>query len=171
MNRSGQAQSIIVFFGLAVSVFIVSIILLRITNEVITPFQAQIGNVSETAGSAVAYTHNRFTAWWDYAIVLLLFMNVILLMVSAFMIDIHPAFLIIYILTILFLFVFGNYALLALDAIWGAIGTTTETAQTPLQQFIINNFQIFMVGIVILSGIVMYAKFKIFPGQGAGGNY
>jgi hypothetical protein len=39
-----------------------------------------------------------------------------------------------------------------------------------MQQWIINNFGIVMLGVVLLSGVIMYAKFKLFNGQGAGGN-
>jgi hypothetical protein len=170
MMKKGQAQSIIIFFGLMIAVFIVAIIVLRVTNTIITPFQNQIGNVSAPAGAAVGYVHTRFTAWWDYAIILVFLFNVILLLVSAFLVDIHPAFVLIYIIAIVFMFIFGNYALSAVDAIWGGMGTSVETAQTPITQFLLNNFQMIMLGIVILSGIVMYAKFKMFAGQGGGGN-
>lgn len=171
MNAKGQAESIIIFFGLMIAVFIVSIIVLRMTNSIITPFATQISNISAPAGQAVTYAQTRFTSWWDYTILLIFAINVILLLVSAFLIDIHPAFVLIYIVAIIFMFIFGNYALSAVDAIWGGVGTATETAQTPITQFLINNFQMIMLGIVILSGIVCYAKFKLFPGQGTGGNY
>ena len=172
MKRSGQAESIIIFFGLVVAILIVSIIVLRLTNAVITPFQAQIGNMSVTAGSAVHQVHTSFARWWDYLIIGMFFINVIILLVSSFLVDIHPAFIIVYILAVIFLFVFGNYALLTLDNIWNMVGTATEQAQTPLQQFLINNFQLIMLGVVILSGIVMYSKFKFFGNTGSGGgNY
>jgi hypothetical protein len=171
MNKNGQVTSIIIFFVLAIAVLMTSIIILRMTNSILTPFQAQIGNVSVQAGQGVAYIHERFTTWWDYAVVLLLLLNVMILLVSAFLVDIHPAFLIVYILAIFFLFIFGNYALYPLDQIWNQMGTSVEAPQTLIEQFIINNFQMIMLGIVILSGIVMYSKFKLFGGQGTGGNY
>lgn len=171
-NKKGQAQSIIIFFVLIIGIFIASIIILRLTNSILTPFQNSIGNFSAPAGVAVGVVHDKFTQWWDYAIVLLFFLNVILLFVSSFLVDIHPAFIILYILSVIFLFIFGNYGLYALDSIWDIMGTSVETSQTPLQQFILNNFQIIMMGVVILSGILMYAKFKFFSNTGAGGgNY
>jgi hypothetical protein len=170
-NNKGQAQSIIIFFVLIVGIFIVSIIILRLTNSILTPFQNTIGNMSAPAGVAVGQVHAKFAQWWDYAIVILFFLNVILLFVSSFLVDIHPAFIILYIISIIFLFIFGNYALYALDSIWDMLGTTTETMQTPLQQFILNHFQIIMMGVIILSGILMYAKFKMFGNTGAGGGH
>lgn len=169
MKKKAQAESIIIFFGLIIGILIASIIMLRLMNAIITPFQAQIGNMSSGAGQAVAYVHERATTSWDWFIIALFGINVIILMVSAFLVDIHPAFLIVYIFAIIFLFMFGNYALNALDYIWNYMGTSTEQAQTPMQQWLINNFQLVMLGIVLLSGIIMYAKFKYFGNMGAGG--
>jgi hypothetical protein len=175
MNKKSQAESIIIFFVLIIAVLIVSIIVLRITNSVITPFAQQLNSstnpIMHNAGGAVTYAQGKFTSVWDWTIILLLLVNVIILMVSAFLIDIHPAFVVIYIFAGIFLFIFGNFALGALDAIWGGMGTAVETAQTPLEQFLINNFQWFMLGIYVLSGIIMYAKLKFFGNQGTGGNY
>jgi len=172
MLKKGQAESIIIFFFLIVAILVVSIILLRLTNAIVTPFKNQINMTSPQAYNAVNFVQERFTSWWDIAIILIFAFNIITLLVSAFLIDIHPAFVIIYIVSILFLFVFGNYALLALDSIWNAVGTDVEQAQTPLQQFLINNFTMIMLGVIILSGIVMYAKIKMFSNMGAGGgNY
>jgi len=173
LNNKGQAQSIIIFFVLIVAILITSIIVLRVTNAIITPFQAQIGNFSEPAGQAVNYAHARFTGVWDWIIILAILFNIILLFVSAFMVDIHPAFLLIYIVSVLFLIIFGNSVLYSLDSIWNnnMIKTATEDAQMPITQFVISNLQFIMLGIIVLSGIIMYAKFKMFQGQGAGGSY
>jgi hypothetical protein len=175
MSKKAQAESIIIFFVLMVAILIVSIIVLRLTNSIITPFSAQLNNsgnpVMQTASQAVNYAQSKFSSTWDWAIILILLVNLLILFISSFMIDIHPAFVIIYIFAGIFLFIFGNFALGALDAIWGGVGTAVETAQTPLEQFIINNFQYLMIGIYVVTGIIIYAKIKLFGGQGAGGSY
>jgi len=166
MNKKAQSISIIVFFVLMVGIFITSIIVLRVTNSILTPFQNQIGNISAPAGAVVGEIHNNLYRWWDIFVMLLFFINVILLFVSAFLIDIHPAFVLVYVISIFFLFIMGNYALNLLDSVWNGMATSTENAQTPIQRFIINHFMFIMLGIVILSGIIMYAKFKLGVGSG-----
>ena len=168
MNKKAQAISIIFFFVAIVGLFIVSIVILRMTNVILTPFQAQIGNMSSTAGTTVTSIQSSFVRWWDPVIVLLFVFQIVLLLISAFLIDIHPAFILVYILSVFFLFIMGNFALSALDSIWEVMATATELAQTPLQQFIINHFGITMLGVVILSGVVMYAKIKLFGGSQSG---
>jgi hypothetical protein len=163
-RKKGQAEGIIVFFALAVAILIVSIIILRIVNSVLTPFAPIIGNMSAPAGATVTAVQHSFGTWWDYFIILLLCLNVFTLLVSSFMVDIHPAFVIVYILAILVLVVMGNFALGALDQVWFHVGRNSiEGPQTQLQQFVINHFQ------MLLWGIIMYAKIKFFSGMG--GNY
>jgi len=169
MKRKAQATDIIFFFVLLVGIFLASIVVLRLVNTILNPFQAQIGNMSAPAGVVVGAVHEKFTNWWDVFIVLLMLVNIILLFVSAFLIDIHPAFVIVYIIAVFFMFIMGNYALSALDSVWGGMATAEELSQTPMQQFIMNHFGIIMLGIVILSGVIMYTKFKMFGGQGGGG--
>lgn len=169
-HKKGQAESIIVFFFLAVAILIASIIVLRITNSILTPLGSAIGNYSAPAGAAVVAVHNSFTTTWDYFIILLLALNILTLLISSFMVDVHPAFAIVYIIAFGSLLIFGNFALGALDKVWYYTGRASiEGTQTTLQQFVINNFQIIMLGIILLSGILMYAKFKYFSQQG--GNY
>jgi len=173
-NKKSQVESIIIFFGIVIAIFITSIIILRITNEIMTPFSNQLKNMSSEgvqAGTEVASVQNKFASIWDWVIILLFLFNIILLFISAFLVDIHPAFLIVYIIAIIFLVIFGNSFAYVIDSVWDKMGTSVETAQTPMQQFIINNFNIIMLGIIALSGIIMYAKFRMFSGQGTGGNY
>jgi hypothetical protein len=168
MNKKAQAADIIVFFGLAIAILIVSIIVLRVVNEIITPMAPIIGNQSAAAGAAMTSVQDSFTSWWDYAVVLLLAVNVIVLFVSCFLIDVHPAFIIVYVIAVMFLMLCGNFALDAVDSIWFHVGRASiEGTQTPMQQFIINHFQTILFGIIILSGVLMYAKFKWFGGGGS----
>jgi len=170
-NNKAQAESIIIFFGVIVAIFIASIIILRITNSILTPFADQIAPFNNDSANVVRSIDISFAGVWDWVIVLVFLFNVILLLVSAFLVDIHPAFLIVYIIAVIFLVIFGNSFAYVIDSVWSAVGTSTETAQTPMQQFLINNFNLIMLGIIFLSGVVMYAKFKLFGGQGTGGNY
>jgi len=171
MNKNAQAQSIIIFFFLIASIFIVSIILLRFTNEILNPLAQQLNNYNNQSANAVATVKDSFANVWDWVIILVFLFQIIILFVSAFLVDIHPAFIIIYIISIILLFIFGNTMLQVLDNVWAMVGTTVETAQTPMQQFILNNFMNIMLVIVGLSGVIMYSKFKFFGGQGTGGSY
>jgi hypothetical protein len=168
INKKAQAEGIITFFALAIAILIVSIIVLRLVNEILTPLTPIIGNYSAPAGTTVSEIHSSFTIWWDYVIVLLLAINIIVLFISSFMVDIHPAYVLIYIVAVLFLILMSNFMIGAVDNVWYHVGRASiEGTQTPLQQFIINNFQMIMLGIILLSGVLMYAKIKYF-GQNGG---
>jgi hypothetical protein len=170
-NKRGQAESVIIFFGIVVAIFIASIIILRLTNSILTPFANQIEPYSNQSATVVRSIDTSFAGIWDWVVILLFLFNLVLLLVSAFLVDIHPAFLIVYIIAVVFLVIFGNSFAYIIDKVWEGVGTPVETLQTPMQQFIINNFNMIMLGVIALSGIVMYGKFRFFGGQGTGGNY
>ena len=168
MNSKGQVASIIVFFAIVIGIFILSIILLKVTNTILTPFQANIGNMSAKAGADVSYIQNKFVTWWDWVIILVFLLNALLLFVSVFLVDVHPAFLFLYILAVLFLMIFGSVAQTAVEKIWTQPDFATEAGQMPLTQYLINNLGIVILIIIVLSGILMYAKIKYFTGTGGG---
>lgn len=179
LNKKGQVESIIIFFFLLIAILITSIIVLRITNAILTPFQQRIGNLSitgaEQSADVIYKVQTNFNKVWDWVIILLFAFNILVLFITSFLIDIHPAFAIIYIIAVIFLFVFGNSMLYVLDSIWNNsnIATDYELQNTQMQQFLINNFQLILLGIFFVSGVIIYAKIKYF-GSGnssVGGNY
>ena len=171
MNKKSQAQSIVIFIFMMIALFIAGIIVLRLVNSVLSPLAVNLNQSQPAVSHTITALQTKYATFWDYALVLFFVFNVLLLFISAFMVDIHPAFIILYILSVFFLVIFGNSMLTVLDQIWLMMGTDLETAQTPMTQFIINNFTIVNLGIIVLSGIIMYSKFKLFSGRGAGGSY
>jgi len=94
------------------------------------------------------------------------------------MVDIHPAFLVLYIIRVMMLMMFGGTIVGALDSLYnptGVFGTGNLTAggnalnEMPIVSYLLNHFTMVMLGIIILSGVIMYSKFKF--GTQAGGNF
>lgn len=178
MNKKGQALSIVAFFVIVLAVFILAVLLMSLVNTVLTPFRTNIALVDERASDTVGYIQEKFTAVWDWSIALLFIFNLLLLFYSAFMVDVHPAFLVLYIIAVMFLIMFGGTIVGALDALYnpaGVFGTGNLTAggdaisEMPIVSWLLNNFTLVILAIIILSGVVMYAKFKF--GSQSGGNY
>lgn len=163
LGKRGQALSVIAFFAVIIAIFIVSLVVNNMVNKVLDPFQSQITNISTEAGANVGTIKNGFNTWWDYAIVLLFILNVLLLFISAFMVDVHPAFLLIYILALAFLFIFGISVMGAVQNIWSTEAGypfSESVAKMPITNWLMNNFSLVLLGIAILSGVIMYAKIK-----------
>lgn len=177
-NKKAQSLSIVFFFVIVLSVFILAVLLMSMVNTILDPFKAQISLVSNESATTVGKIQTSFSNTWDYAVVILFLFNTVLLLFSSFMVDIHPAFLVIYIITLAFLFMFGSTIVGSLDTLYnptGVFGTGNVTAggnalqHMPITSWMLNNFTTVILGIAILSGIIMYAKFKF--GNPSGGNY
>tara|TARA_Y100000310_G_C20563642_1_gene754349 strand:- start:313 stop:828 length:516 start_codon:yes stop_codon:yes gene_type:complete len=170
IDKRGQVISIVGFFVIVLAVFILAVLLISFTNTILNPVALEIGNVSEQAGASVTAVNDSMNKWWDIFIALLFFLNVIVLMFSSFMVDIHPAFLLIYVIAVFFLIIFGGNMLTAVGDLWSDTGSFANgVAEMPLTVWLLNHYTTVILAIVILSGVVMYAKFKY--GSGDGGQY
>lgn len=169
MNNQGQVQSIIIFFIVVIATFAVALVVLYTVNTILTPVATSLNQTSQQAGNVVTAVNTSFTSVWDWVVLVIFFINLLLLFVSAFMVDIHPAFLFLYIIAAFFLVVFGSTALTALETLYSTAGTnpySSTVASLPMTAFMVNNFGIVMLGVIVLSGIVMYAKIRINGGAG-----
>ena len=177
-NKKGQALSIIFFFVIVLGVFIIAVLLMSLVNTVLDPFKSQVALISNESATNVGSIQNSFVSVWDWVVILLFLFNTVILLISSFMVDIHPAFLIIYIIAVMFLFMFGSTILGSLNDVYdpsGIFGTGNVSqggnaiSEMPLTSWFLNNFTMVILGIVIISGVIMYAKFKF--GNSGGGTY
>lgn len=168
-NKKSQTLSIIAFFAIMLGIFVIAFILMSFVNTILDPFQSNVGNVSSVAGQTVGNVTGAFNKWWDYAVIFLFFLNVIILLVSSFLVDIHPAYLIIYIIAVVILFTFSGDIVGSLSGLWEDDPSNpfqNAVAHMPLTSWILNHFTFVTLGIVVLSGVIMYAKFNWGGSQG-----
>jgi len=165
MNKTGQF-GMITFIGLILVMLFLAPIVVKIVRSSVGGFSDGLANVNQDAANQVDAVEDTFITLWDWVIFLMFGLNVIILLLSSFFIDTHPAFVIVYILTMFFMFAFAPSILDALETSYDALGDAPSGHDSgsylPITEFLINNFGTLMLSIAILSGIVMYAKFKYF---------
>ena len=172
MNRKGQsAFPILTFVGIVLLLLFLAPFMFKLVNTPLEKFQTAIGNQSIEAGQAVNSVRGSFLNFWDTLIIIAFTISLILLLVSAFLIDVHPIFTLLYVLLCFFIFIFAPMVLDTIDVIYDGISadqalmTSSEiSTYLPLTNFIRVNFAAIILGIMVLSGIVMYAKFKFRAG-------
>ena len=161
MNKNKLAQtSIITFVVVVVGLLILAPIMMKLFNSTVGEIGDKLNETSPEAGAAVESIENTFINFWDYIIVIAFFVNVIMILVSAFMVDTHPVFVLMYIISAFVIMSFAPYTMEPVTKILGMPQFTTELGQIPMTAFIITNFNLILLGVIILSGIVMYSKFK-----------
>jgi len=161
-------------FGIITLVAVMFVLLLlapfviKIVRSSVGGFSDSLANVDANAATTVDSIETSFINLWDWVILLVFGLNVLLLFISAFFIDTHPAFVIVYVLTMFFLMAFAPSMLDVVETVYNDASMTNATtghdsgAYLPATEFLINNFGGVLLTIMILSGIIMYAKFKYF---------
>lgn len=166
-SKKGQF-GIITFVGLMFVLLFLAPFVVKIVRSSVGGFSDAITPINAEAGASVDYVEDTFINMWDWVLFLVFSLNVLLLLISAFFIDTHPAFVIVYILTMFFMMTFAPSILDSLEAVYYDSAMTDATTGhdagrlLPTTEFLIENFGTVILGIAVLSGIVMYAKFKYF---------
>jgi hypothetical protein len=163
LNKKGQMMEygIISFVGIVIIMLLLAPFLINIVTTVLGEFGTELTAVDAEAGAAVTSIETTYTNLWDIVIILLFVLNVLLLFISAFLVDTHPVFFIMYILFAFFTVMFVPNVLDVVNEVYdhsqyaGDVGLYLQ-----FTEFILNNFMVIILGILILSGIIMYAKFK-----------
>lgn len=162
MNKKGQlGNGIIAFIVIIFVIILLAPFMLKIVNNTAKPFSNALQTVDPLANQTGTHIVTKFTTMWDYVIMAAFAANILVLLVSVFLIDVHPAFLIIYILTAAFSLIFAPSMYNVLDEIYDPAGAfADEVASIPMTSFIYDHFGVLLLSVLVLSGIIMYAKFK-----------
>lgn len=174
MNCKGQIDvPFISFFVVIIGLLILAPVILKIFNTTQDTFGAQLGNVSGGGVQARAnFDKVMDTAinFWDKVIIAAFFLALILLFISSFLIDTHPFWIFLYIFIAFMFVLFAPTIIDSLGGLWGSSEFVEETAQLTMLDAIRTNFGVFIVGIIVVTGIIIYAKVALRPRQSVGGS-
>ena len=166
-NKKGQF-GIIAFVGFFLVLLFLAPFVVKIVRSSVGGFSDQLAGIDANAATQVDFVEDTFIGLWDWVIFLAFVFNVVLLLISSFFIDTHPAFVIVYIMTAFFLMAFAPSVLDTVEKVYDNAEMSNATtghdsgAYLPITEFLINNFGGILLTIIVLSGIIMYAKFKYF---------
>jgi hypothetical protein len=159
MNKKGQLESpIVTLIVVVVAILIIGLFMMKYVNVILTPFATAIGNVSTTAGSNVTHIQNVFVSFWDWVLIVGFLVNVILLFVSAFLVSVHPVFMILYIIFGFVIFMFAPELISIIDKFYADPNFALEVTQLPMMDFLRQYFGLIMLGIYFVSGVILFSR-------------
>lgn len=169
-NKKGQFDfPLITFAIIVIGLIFLAPIILKFVNSTLTPFESALGTVpggnESGAVASVQHVHGTFTNFWDGVLIIAFLIALILLFVSAFLIDTNVVFVILYILALFFTVVFAPNILEAVNKIYDSATFAGEVTYLPFMDFLRLNFGLIITVIGILTMIIIYAKVRFFPSQ------
>jgi hypothetical protein len=174
MNKKGNVLSIIFIVGTIVTLLLMAPILVKLVIIPSEKFSDALATIDSTNKSveAVNFIQHKFTSLFDWVILFFILFSIIILLISSFMIDVHPVFFVIYFIAMLMIMIFAPMTLGFLDRMYnctdymspgecaGYGGWTYEIASLPITKFIYDNFSVFILSVMMLSGVIMYGKYR-----------
>lgn len=186
-NKKGQVEGILTFTVIVLTLLFLAPILFKITLTPLDKFTTSMMTVDSTNKSieSSSFIRGKFTGMMDWVIMAIFIFSIALLLISSFLIDIHPAFFVIYLIASFCIIAFAPSVMTSLDFFYGNAGTTASSnfvldengvnfveEYLPMTNWAYNNFGLIITGIFILSGAIMYGKYKFSSNsQPAGVNY
>jgi len=171
MNKLGQGEiGIVAFVGVLIVLLFLAPIMLKIVSTTIGTTADAINQTDSNAAAQMTYLENKFITFWDYLILISFLVSMLMLLVSSFFIDTHPIFLVFYIMIAFLVVLFAPNMLQSIDMIWENAAMTTHDGGSvilslALTDFLRTNFGAVILGVIVLSGIIMYAKIKYFSNE------
>lgn len=164
-NRRGQVGSVVFFVVVIITLLLMAPIFLKIVTVPLTQFSGSLQNISNQSAQQVSGLASSVNNTADILFSGLFLMNLLILLISSFIVDIHPAFFVVYIiLAIVLVSLAPNYKE-ALTGIYNNAQFSGEVANLPITSFLVNNFEMVLFICLMLTAIIIYAKFK-FSGGG-----
>jgi len=161
LSKKGQIEiPVITLIFVIIGLIIIAPFVAKMVNSVLNNFGSSIGNMSSEAGESVQFVRSTFIGFWDWVLLITFIINVILLFVSAFLVDTHPVFLILYIIIGVFTFSIAPAVKDLLDEIYNSANFAIEVSSLPIMDFIREYFGLILLGVFIISGIIMYSKIR-----------
>jgi len=173
MKKRGQVEfGPAILIAVILGLIILAPIMIRIIGTVTGTF---FTNMNESFPDAVAPANqavNSVYNFFDYLVVIAMFINIIMLFISSWFIDTNPVFILLYIV-FAFIFVLILPSVLdAVDTVWAKMESvdsldTWEDSSLGLNftDFIRRNLMVFTISVFAITGIITYAKFKLGSGQ------
>jgi hypothetical protein len=163
--KKGQLDiPILGFVIIVIAILLAAPLLLKINTDILTNIDTSVSNVSLAGGAAAATVQTGFTNFWDYAVVFAFFASIIILLLSAFLVDVHPVFYVVWFIAMVMLFMFAADLFEMLDQVYTSPTFATEVAALPLTNFLYENVILITLGVAMLSAMIMYSKYKMNQG-------
>ena len=173
--KSKRAQvefSPIIVIAFIVGLVILAPIMVRIIGVTTGTFFKQMNSSSPSAVAEASDAVDKVHNFFDYLVIIALMINIIVLFISAWFIDTNPVFIVLYIMFAFIFVLFLPNLLDAVDRVWDkmdSISTLDEWEGSDLDltftDWIRQNLIMVSIVVIILTGIITYAKFKLVQGS------
>lgn len=163
MNKKGQLDvPVITFAVVLIGLIILAPVVLKLWNSIHTPLSSALGNTTGQGGviaqQNVDKIFNTASNMWDKVVMIAVIFSLMLMLISSFLINTHPFWVVVYIIVTFLLVLFAPNIIQVADNIYENANFNTEVNQLSIMDFMRNNYPYVLVGTIVLSGIIMYGK-------------
>lgn len=166
MSKGQFANPIVMFAVIIILLIIIAPVTLKVINSIKTPMHDIYGNMSNGGGNIAQknsdFVFNTASNMWDKITVFFFIFALLTLIISAFLIDTNPFFVILYIIVAFMVVLFTPNIVASLDSLYTGTTFGIEGGQLTFMSWIRAYYGEVLVGVIVLSGIIIYGKVFLF---------
>jgi predicted membrane channel-forming protein YqfA (hemolysin III family) len=165
MRKKGQLD-VVVFVIMFVAILIAAPIMFKFFHMTIGPVQTAFANMSPQANTTLTYVTNTYDAFWDFAVLMMFIALVATLLISSFLVDIHPVFLVLYIILAFVIIIITPMLATPANVLDTQLNlTATYGSHLQYTDFLRTNIVMVVLAVIIISGIIAFGKMRMGRGQ------
>jgi len=160
--KKGQADyPIISIIIIIIFLLFMAPFMLKIFKAVTIPLKLAV-NDTPAAVSAINTIDKTWMNFWDIIVMMTFVVSIILMIVSAFFVNTHPIFFVVYLVLTIVTFILAPSMMDTLDKVWTSpqfAGTSEETnivSKLPFTDYLRTHFSMVLLMIVAVTGVVMF---------------
>lgn len=159
LNKKAQLIGVLAFVVILIGVIILAPIVLKIWNAILGGVSNSITPQDAVAGATIDYGQNKLNQFWDTIVLSFLLVNIVLLLISSYYVDVSPFWVILYVVGLATLFLIFPALVQTTEPLYNQTGVfANETANLPKTSYIYDNAGVVLLGVVFISGIIMFGK-------------
>lgn len=171
MNKKAQIDGgigtlILIVISILVVAPLILLIVMRFQSGITTSLANTNVTGSNQAVENINATINPFIDFWDKVLFAYFIGAAMYMLIASFFIDTHPIFAILYIIAVFFMVILSPSLLNAVDQIYNNASLQDEVQNLAWLDSLRQNFSVYLLGFILLNGIIMFGKFTYFPSQG-----
>jgi len=162
-HKKGQGMefSIALFIMMVAMIIILAPFLLRAVRDITSGLGNNLATLSPVGNISMQHVSTATTNLWDFGMILGFIILTIVLFISAFMADIHPLFIIVYVILAFILFMIVPALNDTFIQIYATPEMYNETSHLPMTDYLGQHFGIIAFIIYIISGAIMFGKMRM----------
>jgi hypothetical protein len=164
MRMTRGQFDVVIFIIMFIALLIAAPICFKMVHLTLEPISAALNSSTPQVNETMTYIVNSYDNFWDYVVLMMFIALVISLFMSSFLVDIHPVFLLLYVLLAFIMVIITPMLASTASSVTSALGLS-GSAHLQYTEYLRQHVTMITLGVLVISGIITFGKMRLRGGS------